>query len=821
MAEATLDSVIDKLESVNMDYRGLSESLDKASGEMESNTTNEALRQVSELISKQGDMDAKERRASRKEMANIAKLIQDSKEVGDSDKQRFQSLIQMHDQRVKSDSSLMNDVGTKITDTLTEGVTNISAVVAGVVSDSPILALGVKFLGDSVRKGVVAFRNFRKKKRQEKEIREKQRELFREQERIDSEERRVLREQISESDVQNKLNLSEEDIQKKAEEANKTREQIYNEERDRIIEQSKIAKEQRENAQAEQKRIQELRDSVGLDLQPTDQERVSPITEIEGDSAEVNQITNQTAPDITQISGESTDTTRISSTREGADNNVSNVSNVSDTSRETITGAPGEQSNTIDTSQVSTVRETITGAPGEQSNTIDTSQVSTIREGADNISNVSDISSETVAGAPGEQSITTETIESSSEVPQITPVRTEDSSGDSEVPVSSPFLQEIRDLLEYLGSQQSEGELSAIETQREKKRSDQANLRVERKQSSLLEDSIESAEESREESKGAFESIAGGIGMFKGVLRFLMGIPRVLAMLFSPVALKIMAVGAGIAAAVAFISSDLPQKIGEFIAAIPEKISDAISGFFDSFVSFIRGILSKIPIIGKFFKDDEESNENSTPTPNASNRRGRSAARSSPVANPNITNANQETNIDESVTTLPAPEMAAPINNVVVLDERRRSRRERRGSRRGILGLESPNIESAETENVSVIPTELAQGTQSSSQEVAVREGVVIPVGESTPMQQVSGGPTQELGNISSPIAGMRSSAANAMKENAIEKSAATNISPILNNLSNVTNNNVSNSSSTVIPTKAYNTENSFNKINSALSGAV
>ena len=399
MAEASLDSVIDKLESVNMDYRGLSESLDRASGEMESNTTNEALRQVSELISKQGDMDAKERRASRKEMANIAKLIQDSKEVGDSDKQRFQSLIQMHDQRVKSDSSLMNDVGTKITDTLTEGVTNISAVVAGVVSDSPILALGVKFLGDSVRKGVVAFRNFRKKKRQEKEIREKQRELFREQERIDSEERRVLREQISESDVQNKLNLSEEDIQRKAEEANKTREQIYNEERDRIIEQSKIAKEQRENAQAEQKRIQELKDSVGLDLQPTDQERVSPVTEIEGDSAEVNQITNQTAPDITQISGESTDTSQVSTIREGADNNVSNVS---------------------------------------------------------------DISRETVAGVPAEQSITRETIESSSEVPQITPIRTEESSGDSEVPVSSPFLQEIRDLLEYLGSQQSEGELLSL-----------------------------------------------------------------------------------------------------------------------------------------------------------------------------------------------------------------------------------------------------------------------------------------------------------------------------------------------------------------------
>lgn len=720
MAEVSLDSVIDKLESVNMDYRGLSESLDSASGALESNTANEALRQVSELISKQGDMEAKERRASRKEMANIAKLIEDSKEVGDSDKQRFQSLIQMHDQRVKSDSSLMNDVGSKITETLTEGVTNISAVVAGVVSDSPILAMGVKFLGDSVRKGVVAFRNFKKKKREEKTIREKQRELFREQERIDSEERRILREQISESDVQNKLNLSEEDIQKKAEEANKTREQIYNEERDRIIEQSKIAKEQRDNAQAEQSRIQELRERVGLDIQSTDQERVSP-TEISSDSSEINQITGE--------AGERIESSLVSRVTEGGD---------SDT-----------------TTSTNTIRET----------------------GSD--------------------------------------------SSDS-VPVSSPFLQEIRDLLEFLGSQQSQGELDAIETEREKRRSDQANLRVERNQSSLLEDSIDIAEDAREENKGVFESIAGGLGMFKGVLRFLTTIPKVLGMLFSPIALKIMAVGAGIAAVVAFISSDLPQKIGEFVAAIPEKISEALNSVFDSIKSFFVGLIKPVAdFLGIDLGDSDE-----TEAPQRTGGRGRNGSqlerrRQNSESNPNITNANQETNINESVTTLPASELAAPINNVVVLDERRRSGRRRRGSRRGMLGLESPNIESAETENVSVIPTELAQGTQSPSQEVAVREGVVIPAGESAPIEQVSGAPTQELGNISSPMAGVRSSAANVMKESAIEKSVATNISPILNNLSNVTNNNVSNSSSTVIPTKAYNTENSFNKINSALSGAV
>ena len=721
--EKSLADVADKISSANMQIDLMAKSLDDV--KMESNTGEIAVKQIKDLMEKQSSMTAKEQRASRKQIDAIAKMIQDSSEIGDSDKQKFSMILQQHDERIKSDSSLMGQVGDQITERLVQSVTNIGAVVGGVVSDSPLLALGVKFLGDSVVKGVRTFKAFRKKNKEEKQLRQRQQQLFKEQERIDSEERRVLREQLTEKDLQNKLNLTEEDIQRKAEESNRSREDIINEEKDKIIEQSKIAKQIKDNEKAEAKRISELKDNAGLitaaDEEKEKAEKEKAKAEKEKEEAEASQ----------------------------------------------ITGEAGER---IESSLVSRVTE------GGDSDT--TTSTNTIREiGSDS--------------------------------PEV-------------VPVSSPFLQEIRDLLEFLSSQQSQGELDAIESEREKRRSDQANLRVERNQSSLLEDSIETAEEAREENKGVFESIAGGLGMFKGVLRFLTTIPKVLGMLFSPIALKIMAVGAGIAAVVAFISSDLPQKIGEFVAALPEKISEALNSVFDSIKSFFVGLIKPVAdFLGIDLGDSDE-----TEAPQRTGGRGRNGSqlerrRQNSESNPNITTANQETNIDESVTTLPAPDSATPINNVVVLDERRRSRRGGRGSRRGMLGLESPNIESAETENVSVIPTELAQGTQSPSQSVAVTEGVVIPAGESASIEQVSGAPTQELGNISSPMAGVRSSAANVMKESAIEKSAATNISPILNNLSNVTNNNVSNSSSTVIPTKAYNTENSFNKINSALSGAV
>ena len=189
MAEVSLDSVIGKITNATMPIGDLAKALEDV--KLESKAGEEANRQLRDLIEKQSSMSAKERRASQKQLDDITKLIQNSSEIADSDKIKFQTLIKMHDQRIKSDSSLMKDVGSQLTEKITENVTNIGAVVSGVVSDSPLLAMGVKFLGDSVVKGVRSFRAFQKKNKEEKELRSRQTELFREQERIDEEERRA------------------------------------------------------------------------------------------------------------------------------------------------------------------------------------------------------------------------------------------------------------------------------------------------------------------------------------------------------------------------------------------------------------------------------------------------------------------------------------------------------------------------------------------------------------------------------------------------------------------------------------------------------
>ena len=303
-----------------------------------------------------------------------------------------------------------------------------------------------------------------------------------------------------------------------------------------------------------------------------------------------------------------------------------------------------------------------------------------------------------------------------------------------------------------------------------------------------------------------------------------------LSLLISPIALKVIAAVAAVSGTIAFFRSELPQKIGEFVQGIPEKVSTAVTTMLESIKQFFADMIETVKA---FLKAPFDLVKNTADKAKETVKEGLEGAKQfvgdaaetvSDVASSGLNFVKDAIGFggDDEPQSNVTPVTTENINqtNVTAIRDGVAVDGSSTPVNQNVTGI-SPDLSSPENANVSIIPTELAQGTQSPSQRVAVRESIVIPAGESAPIEQVSGAPTQELGNISSPMAGVRSSAANVMKENAIERSAATNISPILNNLSNVTNNNVSNSSSTVIPTKAYNTENSFNKINSALSGAV
>ena len=93
--EKSLADVADKISSANMQIDLMAKSLDDV--KMESNTGEIAVKQIKDLMEKQSSMTAKEQRASRKQIDAIAKMIQDSSEIGDSDKQKFSMILQQHD----------------------------------------------------------------------------------------------------------------------------------------------------------------------------------------------------------------------------------------------------------------------------------------------------------------------------------------------------------------------------------------------------------------------------------------------------------------------------------------------------------------------------------------------------------------------------------------------------------------------------------------------------------------------------------------------------------------------------------------------------
>ena len=780
MAEVSLDSVIGKITNATMPIGDLAKALEDV--KLESKAGEEANRQLRDLIEKQSSMSAKERRASQKQLDDITKLIQNSSEIADSDKIKFQTLIKMHDQRIKSDSSLMKDVGSQLTEKITENVTNIGAVVSGIVSDSPLLAMGVKFLGDSVVKGVRSFRAFQKKNKEEKELRSRQTELFREQERIDEEERRILREQLTEKDIQNKLNITEEDIQKKAEETNRSRESIVNEEKDKIIEQSKIAKQRKDNAAAEQKRIEELKESVGL------------VTAIEEEKEREESV------EESEISGEPADVIPSSSTST-------------------------ESEKTIIVDRIE----------------------SPVKVSSEDVQRVSVVERETAESTPEESE---DQEERTSDDPAITAVESESIVGDREsrnvtIESTEPTTTSSEDLKEFVEGNQSQQEIDSIEAERQRKRDLEKTLNVENNQSGLLEESLDKQDETIESQKGLNKAFAPISGFFKGLLKVFAalrllppliaaGLASVKAFLGSIISAPVLAVTAGIAALGTFLMSDLPLKLAGFINEVVPKIGQFIDSAIQTASDFFADIFQKIKdffsdLIPDWLKNNPVTDAAGAAADSASefvSEKMDAAGEFASEVGDNIANSRigqfvgnifgGDEEIPESRISPAAEETLTEQANVTAIRE-------------GITDnapiiqtavTTDPSIVAAANENVTVIPTDLAQQSRNPSQDISVVEGTSDTTSLQVPTQ-ISGIPNQELVNVSSPMSGLRNAAAMTMKENAIDRTSASNVSSVLNNLVNTTNNNVTNTNTTVVPSKAYNTENSFSKINSALSGAL
>jgi|TARA_R110001592_G_scaffold330921_4_gene613466 hypothetical protein len=265
MAEATLDEVTEKISAYNGGFNNLSESIMSLSGTMESDSATVALEQVSELIKSQGDMSVKQLKSSRLDMASMKQSILDSNRISEKDRGNLLTILSNQENIVESNTTIGKRASEMIQTTVKDNAVDIASVAAGVVGDSPAAMLGVKFLGDK-------FKEKREAKRQQVKEAADRADAIEAAGRKHDEELEVLRGSISNQDAIEKFNLTQDEVLTKAKVQGVSEQEYIDDLKNSLIEKSKVSKFERENIEAEESRISDMREAYGLG----DIENVSP-----------------------------------------------------------------------------------------------------------------------------------------------------------------------------------------------------------------------------------------------------------------------------------------------------------------------------------------------------------------------------------------------------------------------------------------------------------------------------------------------------------------------------------------------------------------
>jgi hypothetical protein len=265
MAEATLDEVTEKISAYNGGFNNLSESIMSLSGTMESESATVALEQVSELIKSQGDMSVKQLKSSRLDMASMKQSILDSNRISEKDRGNLLTILSNQENIVESNTTIGKRASEMIQTTVKDNAVDIASVAAGVVGDSPAAMLGVKFLGDK-------FKEKREAKRQQVKEAADRADAIEAAGRKHDEELEVLRGSISNQDTIEKFNLTQDEVLTKAKQQGISEQEYIDDLKNSLIEKSKVSKFERENIEAEESRISDMREAYGLG----DIENVSP-----------------------------------------------------------------------------------------------------------------------------------------------------------------------------------------------------------------------------------------------------------------------------------------------------------------------------------------------------------------------------------------------------------------------------------------------------------------------------------------------------------------------------------------------------------------
>lgn len=254
--ENSLDQVIQNIQSFN-DSAVLAKKLEEVSENLESNTAASVLGEVSGIIKEQGNMSVAELKSTRDDLKLLKDKVRESDRISERDRENILSLISNQEAIIAENTTLSKKAAEFISENVKDKIPDIAGIAAGVVAESPALALGVKFVGDKIQEA-------REKRKKEREEREARLQRIAEQEAIQDEEMELLRNSITAQETLAKLNMTAEKAQETARQNNISYEEYINQLKDGLILDSKRKKTEADIAAKQAKQLSDIRDKFGI-----------------------------------------------------------------------------------------------------------------------------------------------------------------------------------------------------------------------------------------------------------------------------------------------------------------------------------------------------------------------------------------------------------------------------------------------------------------------------------------------------------------------------------------------------------------------------
>jgi hypothetical protein len=282
----SLDEVVANISEFNDNYTAISESLKDVSGTLETAAAEQTVSELSAIIEAQGEMSVSELKKSRASLSLLKDKVTQSDRISSKDRENILSLISNQEQIIAKNTTLSKRAAQFIGENIKDKIPDFAAITAGVVSESPALALGIKFVGDKIQES-------RERRKEEDAERQERLKRIDEEQRLQDEEYSILRDSITNQDTLKKLNMSE-GAAMQAAKANDLEYQEYLDQlKNGLIRDAKNQKREEDLQTAKQKQIDEIREKYGV----TAEEENTPVTK--QDSEFVSDTTESVSMDTT------------------------------------------------------------------------------------------------------------------------------------------------------------------------------------------------------------------------------------------------------------------------------------------------------------------------------------------------------------------------------------------------------------------------------------------------------------------------------------------------------------------------------------------